>query len=156
MFYVDGEVEPSINITLLELGWVSRWASLSGASNSGGHNTYDNRGLPWVRKKNIWCEFFARISQLRVPPPPRATHTHPRSPWLAVWHALFRAHAPRMLIGACNPMSWPKHGVKGITQFGHTATAHSALCPVGVTSHTVTYSTVDGRYCPGLFVVLWR
>ena len=49
MFYVDGEVEPSINITLLELGWVSRWASLSGASNAGDHNTYDNRGLPWVR-----------------------------------------------------------------------------------------------------------
>jgi len=47
--YVDGEHEASIAITLLELAWVSAWASPPHSSHrpgaSGGQ--WDNRGLPW-------------------------------------------------------------------------------------------------------------
>ena len=48
-FYVDGEATASIDLKLLELSWVSEWASPAHASlkpgASGGQ--YDNRGLPW-------------------------------------------------------------------------------------------------------------
>lgn len=49
-FYVDGEQNASIEVKLLELAWVSEYASPSHASlrpgSSGGQ--YDNRGLPWI------------------------------------------------------------------------------------------------------------
>lgn len=48
-FYVDGETEASIQLKLLELSWVSEYASPAHRSlqpgSSGGQ--YDNRGLPW-------------------------------------------------------------------------------------------------------------
>jgi hypothetical protein len=48
-FYVDGETEASIQLKLLELSWVSEYASPAHSSlkpgSSGGQ--YDNRGLPW-------------------------------------------------------------------------------------------------------------
>lgn len=48
-FYVDGEADASIQLKLLELSWVSEYASPAHSSlkpgASGGQ--YDNRGLPW-------------------------------------------------------------------------------------------------------------
>ncbi len=48
-FYIDGEIEASIQLKLLELSWVSEYASPAHSSlqpgASGGQ--YDNRGLPW-------------------------------------------------------------------------------------------------------------
>jgi hypothetical protein len=48
-FYIDGESVASVGLKLLELSWVSEWASPAHSSlapgSSGGQ--YDNRGLPW-------------------------------------------------------------------------------------------------------------
>ena len=48
-FYIDDEVTASVDLKLLELSWVSEWASPAHSSlqpgASGGQ--YDNRGLPW-------------------------------------------------------------------------------------------------------------
>jgi hypothetical protein len=68
LFYVDGESTASINITLLELGWVSKWASLPGAANHGGPGTYDNRGLPWgVEQFGHTASSGGVYSTIRIP-----------------------------------------------------------------------------------------
>ena len=48
-FYIDGEAKASIELKLLELSWVSEWASPAHSSLAPGARggQYDNRGLPW-------------------------------------------------------------------------------------------------------------
>lgn len=69
-FYVDGETTASVDITLLELGWVSQYASLGHKPHraGAGGGSFDNRGLPWgIDKFGHTASSGGIYSTVRVP-----------------------------------------------------------------------------------------